>query len=41
MDTSLIMMKNLKIMIAKYKSGKCKAINLGGTIVKNGGGGFS
>lgn len=29
-----------KIMIAKYKSGKCKAINLGGTIVKNGGGGF-
>ena len=29
-----------KIMIAKYKSGKCQAINLGGTIVKNGGGGF-
>ena len=27
-------------MIAKYKSGKCQAINLGGTIVKNGGGGF-
>ena len=29
-----------KIMIAKYKSGKCRAINLSGTIVKNGGGGF-
>lgn len=28
------------IMIAKYKSGKCQAINLSGTIVKNGGGGF-
>ena len=27
-------------MIARYKSGKCQAINLGGTIVKNGGGGF-
>ena len=27
-------------MIAKYKSGKCRAINLSGTIVKNGGGGF-
>ena len=29
-----------QIMIAKYKSGKCRAINLSGTIVKNGGGGF-
>ena len=29
-----------KIMIAKYKNGKCRAINLGGTIVKNSGGGF-
>lgn len=29
-----------KIMIAKYKSGKCQAINLSGTIVKNSGGGF-
>ena len=29
-----------KIMIARYKSGKCRAINLSGTIVKNGGGGF-
>lgn len=29
-----------KIMIAKYKSGKCRAINLGKTIVKNGNGGF-
>ena len=29
-----------KIMVVKYKSGKCRAINLGGTIVKNGGGGF-
>ena len=29
-----------KIMIAKYKSGKCRAINLAGTIVKNAGGGF-
>lgn len=29
-----------KIMIVQYKSGKCRAINLGGTIVKNGGGGF-
>ena len=28
------------IMIAKYKSGKCRAINLEGTIVKNSGGGF-
>lgn len=29
-----------KIMIAKYKSGKCKAIDLSPTIVKNSGGGF-
>lgn len=29
-----------QIMIVKYKSGKCQAINLGETIVKNGGGGF-
>ena len=29
-----------KILIAKYKSGKCRAINLNPTIVKNGGGGF-
>lgn len=29
-----------KIMIAKYKSGKCKAIDLSPNIVKNGGGGF-
>ena len=29
-----------KIMIVKYKSGKCRAINLGEFIVKNGGGGF-
>ena len=29
-----------KIMIARYKSGKCQAINLSGTIVKNSGGGF-
>lgn len=29
-----------KIMIVKYKSGKTRAINLGSTIVKNGGGGF-
>lgn len=28
------------IMIVKYKSGKCRAVNLGGTIVKNSGGGF-
>lgn len=29
-----------KILIIKYKSGKCRAVNLGGTIVKNAGGGF-
>ena len=29
-----------KIMIAKYKSGKCRAIDLSPNIVKNGGGGF-
>ena len=29
-----------QIMIAKYKSGKCKAIDLSPNIVKNGGGGF-
>ena len=29
-----------KIMIARYKSGKCKAIDLSANIVKNGGGGF-
>lgn len=28
------------IMIAKYKSGKCRAINLNPNMVKNGGGGF-
>ena len=28
------------IMIAKYKSGKCRAIDLSPNIVKNGGGGF-
>ena len=28
------------IMIAKYKSGKCQAIDLSPKIVKNGGGGF-
>ena len=27
-------------MIAKYKSGKCRAIDLNPNIVKNGGGGF-
>lgn len=32
--------KETDIMIAKYKSGKCRAINLGNNIVKNGGGGF-
>ena len=31
---------NAKIMIAKYKSGKCRAIDLSPNIVKNGGGGF-
>ena len=29
-----------QIMIAKYKSGKCRAIDLSANIVKNGGGGF-
>ena len=29
-----------KIMIVRYKSGKCRGINLGEFIVKNGGGGF-
>ena len=29
-----------KIMIAKYKSGKCRAVDLSPNIVKNGGGGF-
>ena len=29
-----------QIMIVKYKSGKCRAVNLGHFIVKNGGGGF-
>lgn len=29
-----------EIMIVKYKSGKCQAINIGKNIVKNGGGGF-
>jgi uncharacterized protein (DUF2344 family) len=29
-----------EIMIVKYNSGKCRAINLSNTIVKNGGGGF-
>lgn len=29
-----------KIMVVKYKSGKSRAVNLGGTIVKNSGGGF-
>lgn len=29
-----------KIMIAKYKNGKCRAIDLSPNIVKNGGGGF-
>lgn len=29
-----------KIMIARYKSGKCRAIDLSPNIVKNGGGGF-
>lgn len=29
-----------KLMIVRYKSGKCRAVNLGGTIVKNSGGGF-
>jgi hypothetical protein len=28
------------IMVVKYNSGKCQAVNLGHTIVKNGGGGF-
>lgn len=32
--------EDAQILIAKYKSGKCRAINLSGTIVKNGGGGF-
>lgn len=32
--------ENAKIMIAKYKSGKCQAIDLKPNIVKNGGGGF-
>ena len=32
--------EDLNIMIAKYKSGKCRAIDLTPTIVKNGGGGF-
>lgn len=31
---------DLKIMIVKYKSGKTRAVNLGKSIVKNGGGGF-
>jgi hypothetical protein len=29
-----------KIMIVKYNSGKCRAVDLGSNIVKNGGGGF-
>ena len=29
-----------KIMVVKYNSGKCRAVDLGSNIVKNGGGGF-
>lgn len=32
--------ETLNILIAKYKSGKCRAIDLNPNIVKNGGGGF-
>lgn len=32
--------EDTKIMIVRYKSGKCRAVNLGGTVVKNSGGGF-
>lgn len=32
--------EKLKIVVCKYKSGKCRAIDLNANIVKNGGGGF-
>ena len=32
--------ESTQIMIVKYRNGECQAVNLGSTIVKNGGGGF-
>ena len=39
-EDGIVVDYNDDIMIVKYNSGKCQAVNLGHTIVKNGGGGF-